>query len=46
VPRDVVARTVTGARLDPEGRIQPEALAEMLRRLAAHRLDAMIPTRT
>ncbi|MEU4765122.1 hypothetical protein AB0H12_17875 [Actinosynnema sp. NPDC023794] len=46
VPRDVVARTVTDARLDLEGRIQPEALAEMLHRLAAHRLDAMIATRT
>ncbi|MER5264012.1 hypothetical protein ABTZ99_18260 [Actinosynnema sp. NPDC002837] len=46
VSREVVARTVTDARLDLEGRIQPEALAEMLHRLAQYRIDAMISTRT
>ena len=46
LPRTVVARTVADARLDLEGRIQPEALAEMLHRLARYRLDAMISTRT
>jgi hypothetical protein len=46
VPRNVVARTVTDARLDLEGRIQSEALAEMLHRLAHYRLDAMISART
>lgn len=46
VPFAVVARTVADARLDLEGRIQPEALAEMLHHLARHRLDAMIAART
>ncbi|MFE2752538.1 hypothetical protein ACFXGA_11120 [Actinosynnema sp. NPDC059335] len=46
VPRSTVARTVADARLDLEGRIQSEALADMLHRLARHRLDAMITART
>jgi hypothetical protein len=46
VPRRVVASTVVGARKDLEGQIQPEALAEMLHRLAQYRLDAMISTRS
>ncbi|WP_158853471.1 hypothetical protein [Saccharothrix deserti] len=46
VPRKVVARTVVGARQDLQGQIQPEALAEMLHRLAHHRLDTMITAST
>ncbi|NUT49786.1 MAG: hypothetical protein HOV94_21120 [Saccharothrix sp.] len=46
VPEPVVARTGIAARHDLEDRIQPEALADMLHRLAQHRLDAMITTRT
>lgn len=46
VPRSTVARTVADARLDLEGRIEPEAPADMLHRLAQHRLDAMITART
>ncbi|MFT7840328.1 hypothetical protein Q5530_29650 [Saccharothrix sp. BKS2] len=42
LPGSVVARTVLGARQDLEGQIQPEALAEMLHRLARYRLDATI----
>jgi hypothetical protein len=46
VSSTVVARTVVTAREDLQGQIQPEALAEMLHRLAQHRLDAMITART
>ncbi|WP_367129521.1 hypothetical protein [Saccharothrix sp. HUAS TT1] len=46
VSRRIVQQTVADARLDLEGRVQPEALAEMLHRLAQHRLDAMITGRT
>ncbi|MFJ6674852.1 hypothetical protein ACIQMJ_27445 [Actinosynnema sp. NPDC091369] len=42
----VVSRAVAEARHDLEGRIQPEALAEMLHHLARHRLDALIPARS
>ncbi|GAA1296304.1 hypothetical protein [Saccharothrix xinjiangensis] len=45
VPRTVVARTVLDARQDLEGQIQPEALPEMLHRLARYRIDATIPVR-
>ncbi|XVV01262.1 hypothetical protein ACQPW3_28115 [Actinosynnema sp. CA-248983] len=45
VPRRVVLTTVTGARRDLEGQIVPEAFAEMLHRLAHHRLGAL-PTGT
>lgn len=45
LPSGVVARTVLRAREDLEGRIQPEALGEVLHRLARHRLDALIPPR-
>ncbi|MBB5800851.1 hypothetical protein F4560_000619 [Saccharothrix ecbatanensis] len=41
VSRRVVTTTVLEARRDLEGRIVPEALAEMLHRLAHHRLDRM-----
>ncbi|WP_309117971.1 hypothetical protein [Saccharothrix sp.] len=39
VPRRVVASTVVAARRDLEGQVAPEAVAEMLHRLAHHRLD-------
>ncbi|OKI13964.1 hypothetical protein A6A25_16430 [Saccharothrix sp. CB00851] len=42
LPRKVVARTVLDARRDLEGRIMPEAMAEMLHHLAHHRLGAVI----
>lgn len=45
LPRTVVARTVLDARQDLEGQIQPEALAEMLHRLARYRLAATISVR-
>lgn len=41
LPREVVAGTVLAARRDLEGQVAREALAEMLHRLAHHRLDRM-----
>ncbi len=40
--RKTVARTVLDARRDLEGQIMPEAIPEMLHRLAHHRLGAVI----
>ncbi|MDQ2586841.1 hypothetical protein [Saccharothrix yanglingensis] len=46
VPKGVVACTVLEARHDLQGQIRPGALAELLHRLAHHRLDAMVSART
>jgi len=45
--RKVVADTVFAARRDLDGQVVPEALGEMLHRLAHHRLGGLcVPTRT
>ncbi|WP_309112658.1 hypothetical protein [Saccharothrix sp.] len=44
VSHKVVLSTVTDARRDLEGQIVPEAIGEMLHRLAHYRLDTL-PTR-
>uniref|UniRef100_UPI0031D1E1E1 hypothetical protein n=1 Tax=Saccharothrix mutabilis TaxID=33921 RepID=UPI0031D1E1E1 len=41
VPRKVVLSTVADARRDLEGQIVPEAIGEMLHRLAHHRLGTL-----
>lgn len=41
LPKLVVSRTVLDARRDLEGQIVPEALGEMLHRLARHRLNSL-----
>ncbi|WP_367138113.1 hypothetical protein [Saccharothrix sp. HUAS TT1] len=40
--RGVVASTVLDARRDLQGQITPEAMAEMLHRLAHHRLGTLV----
>jgi hypothetical protein len=45
VSRAIVTNTVLDARRDLEGQIVPEALGEMLHRLAHHRLDRLCATR-
>ncbi|MDQ2586755.1 hypothetical protein [Saccharothrix yanglingensis] len=41
LPREVVTDTVLAARRDLEGQVAGEALAEMLHRLAHHRLTRL-----
>lgn len=43
--RPIVTTTVLDARNDLEGQIVPEALGEMLHRLAHHRLNRICTTR-
>lgn len=43
--RPVVTRTVLDARQDLDGQIVPEALSEMLHRLAHHRLGSLCEAR-
>jgi hypothetical protein len=45
LPDSTITEVVAAARHDLEGQIVPEALQEMLHRLAHHRLSALCPIR-